>query len=81
MLTDTDRSNLLLWANYFIGNFTKANNANLCKGISTSSGCDKVVKVYMLMDLIQCSDDFLEDEEIDNLYRRLQCLIDLTVSS
>lgn len=81
MLSTTDRENIIAWAKYYIGNVTKQNNTNLCKGISTQSCCDRTVKIYMLIDLIECSDNILEENQIDNLYRRLQCLIDLTVSS
>lgn len=77
MLSVSDRENLLLWGKYYIGSVTSQNNVNLNKGVPLSSCCNNLVKVYMLMDLIDCSEGVLDDDLIDNLYRRLQCLIKL----
>lgn len=74
MLDETTRENLLDWAKNYIGQQSKANNLKVAKG--KGYDCDKLIKIYHLVELIE---EGHEEPTLDNLYRRLQCLIGLHV--
>lgn len=71
----TDRENIILWANEWFAN--KAICLNDC---GCNKSCKEIAKVYVLQKSILQADGILTDEQLDNLYRRLQCLINLFVS-
>lgn len=80
-LNTESRTAIMGYANQFIQGQTKALNVALIKGTKCACHCDGIVKTYMLMELIISSTGDLPDERIDNLYRRLQCIIKLKVTS
>ena len=80
MLTQTYKDNLMLWVKQFFANSVKCLNEYVCCGKSDCKVCEQVAKVYSLMHCIENAGTYISEIEIDNLYRRLQCLIDLKVT-
>lgn len=76
MLTQTDYTNILLWVDEFFANASVCLNS-CCE--DNKGLCDAIAKVYALKKNILESVGILSEIQIDNLYRRLQCLIDLYV--
>lgn len=76
-LSVEDRQNIILWTNEWFA--TNAICQNEC-GCNSKQLCRKIAKVYVLQKNILQADGILTDEQLDNLYRRLQCLINLFVS-
>lgn len=79
-LTATDRTNIMLWVNEWFADSSKCLNDYLCKGISSKNLCKKIARVYVLRNGILSADGILTDEQLNNLYTRIQCLINLSVS-
>lgn len=79
MLSSTDRTNILLWTDEFFANSVKCLNEYVCCGKNTNKLCRKIAKVYSLKHAIESAGTYITDIQIDNLYRRLQCLIDLKI--
>lgn len=79
MLTSTDKTNIFLWTDQFLANAVKCMNEYVCCG---KSGCElksHIAKVVVLKQNITNATSYLTVEQIDNLYRRLQCLINLKI--
>lgn len=79
MLSTTDKDNILLWTNEFLANAVKCLNEYVCCG---KSGCGlrtQIARVTVLKQNAINSAGYLTDVQIDNLYRRLQCLINLKI--
>lgn len=79
-MTTEDRENLLLWADYWYGDTTKCITNDFIVGKCTKAAEQKLFKVYYLRKTINNATDRLTEEQIDILYGRLQCLINLTIS-
>lgn len=76
MLTQTDYDNIMLWVEEFFANSAICLNS-CCE--DNKEMCDIIANVYVLKKNIIASAGILSEIQIDNLYRRLQCLIDLYV--
>lgn len=88
MLSDDTRTNIMAYADQFLGNAVIGKNEELCRGVVCNYPCERVAKVYILKQtitklepLVGTTTSDVTDENIDNLYRRLQCLIELIVPS
>lgn len=79
-LTATDRINIMLWVNEWFADSSKCLNSYLCQGVSSKSLCKKIAQVYILRNNILSAEGILTDEQLNNLYTRIQCLINLSVS-
>lgn len=86
MLSEQDRTNILLWVKKYFAEATKTRNNELCAGVECNRTCDEVAKVFILKRLIEKTEELvaggheIQDAEIENLYRRLTCLIRLKIS-
>lgn len=86
MLSTDDRANIMLWVKRYFAEATKTRTTELIKGIECKRNCDQIVKVFMLKRLIERFEQLVEDGHdiedvvIDNLYRRITCLIRLKTS-
>lgn len=79
MLTSTEKTNILLWADQFFAESVVCLNEYVCCGKSPCGLCAKVAKVYSLKHAIESAGTYITETQIDNLYRRLQCLINLRI--
>lgn len=79
MLSTTDKDNILLWADEFFANSVICLNEYLCCGKSTCAIENKMAKVLVLKQSLESVGTYISEEKIDNLYRRLQCLINLKI--
>ncbi len=79
MLTQTDYDNIILWSNEWFANQVKCMNQNICLGIDSSELCRKIADIFLIRKSIVEAVGILDEDKIDNLYRRLQCLINLFV--
>lgn len=79
MLTADDKTNILAWTNEFLANSVECINNDVCRGISSEKLCRKIARVTVLKQNVINAAGYLTDLQIDNLYRRLQCLIDLKI--
>jgi hypothetical protein len=79
-LTQTDRENIFLWTEEWFANSAVCLNEYLCAGKNSGSLCKKIAQVYLLKKNIMSADGILANEQLNNLYTRLQCLINLSVS-
>lgn len=81
MFSSEDRTNLLLWADVWYGDTTRCITQNEICGACNKKLYDNIFKVYVLRELIESAEGRLTDEEIDLLYQRLGCLINLTIET
>ena len=79
MLTDDDKTAILAWTDQFFANATKCLTDNVCMGKSDPKLEAHIARVLVLKQNIEIAGDYLTDLQIDNLYRRLQCLINLKI--
>lgn len=77
MLTTEDRENILGWAYQWLRDAAWTNTqATYCDVEPVC--CDDIAKVKFLINLIYRSTGVLDDDDIELLYQRLQCLIGLS---
>lgn len=79
MLSSTDKTNILLWTDQFFAESVECLNEYVCCGKSSCKLCAKIAKVYSLKHAIENAGTYITEIQIDNLYRRLQCLINLRI--
>ena len=79
-LTEDDKTNILLWTNEYFAESAKCLNGYVCQGKSSNGLCKKIAQVYILKNGILSADGIVTEEQLNNLYTRLQCLINLSVS-
>lgn len=71
-----DKENLIIQAYQYLKNATQANTLAVCCD-GEPFCCVQLSKVWYLMTLIDRATGILDEEDINNLYGRLQCLIGL----